>query len=423
MRIIRLQINLFNPTTPLLFDIMKSLILAAGEGLRLRPITETIPKVMIPLAGTPIIEYVVNALVKNGITDISIVVGYKKEAVMDHFGDGARFGAKISYVFQERQLGTAHALLVSQSALEGESEFLVLGGDNVIFAETLYSLLESSCHAPALLAKNEPHNVSQYGAVTLKGKNLVEKLDEKPRNSDGALISLGIYKFNGSVFDVAKRCVGRGELTIPHIIRELTTQKFGVRAVVTDGAWMDVVYPWDMLKVNGELMSSLLGSTAGTIEEGVVIKGNVEIGRGSTIRSGSYIVGPVRIGAGCDIGPCAYVSQSTLIGDNAAIGPFSCIKNSLVGSDSKIGSGCRISDSIISQGAAIGSNSSNTSGPCRIEVGNTYEKAELFGFLAGEDVVIGDGVVAREGTILGRGCNVAPLKVIQGTIPSNARVI
>src|SRR5574341_1984836 len=143
-------------------EIMKAIILAAGEGLRCRPLTLTRSKVMIPVANKPLLEHIIHAVAENGIREFILVVGYKKERIMDYFGDGLEFGVKISYVFQDAQLGTAHAVKHVRNLVE--DDFLVLNGDNLIDAGTISDLLAGKCGSVTLLAV-ELEQTLGYGDV------------------------------------------------------------------------------------------------------------------------------------------------------------------------------------------------------------------------------------------------------------------
>ena len=173
---------------------MKAVILAAGEGTRLRPFTVSKPKVMIPIANHPIMEYAIEALSQNGVKDIVIVVGYRKESIMSYFEEGRRFGVDIEYVNQQKPLGTAHALL--QAEKEIDSDFLVLPGDNLIDPKEVSNLMESESQNSLLIAESDIP--SKYGVVFME-KGIVTKIVEKPMENLSALISTGIYRFTPEV--------------------------------------------------------------------------------------------------------------------------------------------------------------------------------------------------------------------------------
>ena len=195
---------------------MKAVILAAGEGRRLRPFTETMPKVMLPVANKPILEYVVDAVKNCGIDEIILVVGYKKEVIMEYF-EGYD-GVKLSYVVQDKQLGTAHALLQAEDFLK--NNFIVLSGDNIIDQRSILKLINSSS-LYSVLIKKHPH-VSKYGAVFLD-KNRLKRIVEKPSVEKTSLISTGIYKFPISVFDVIEKLSAQDVYDLSSVVQAVVS--------------------------------------------------------------------------------------------------------------------------------------------------------------------------------------------------------
>jgi len=184
---------------------VKAVILAAGEGIRLRPLTLYKPKVMIKVANKPILEYVVRALAQNRIKDILMVVGYRRERIMTYFEDGQKFGVNIEYEVQDKQLGTAHAL----SLVEGKTGdgFLVLPGDNIPDPSIVRDLVASG--VPNSIAVTESSQPSKYGVVLLRGKQ-VTKIVEKPESLMGNLISTGLLYLSDKIFGCIRQCAEQG---------------------------------------------------------------------------------------------------------------------------------------------------------------------------------------------------------------------
>ncbi len=389
--------------------IEQAVVLAAGEGQRLRPFTATKPKVMIKVANKPILEYVVEALRNVGILDIIMVVGYKKERIIDYFGDGTKFGVKISYAIQEQQLGTAHALKQAKELVN--ETFLVLPGDNIIDSNTVKFALE-----PWTLVYKRVDEVSKYGAVVLengKVKEIIEKPSEKVSN----LANTGIYSFTEDIFNELD-----DETSLVSVINKLVAKGFEINAVETQGTWMDIVYPWDILKVNDLAMRFSGKKVSGKVEGNVIITGDVQIGKNTVIRGNTYIKGPVVIGEGCEIGPNAVIMPSTSIGDNVVVGAHSYISNSVIGNNVRILAGSFIQDSVIDRGCVIGSKFTANSDFTEIKIGEEYYKVQT-GVFIGENCRIGANVVVEPGSIIGNNSSVAPLKPVRGTIPDNSRVL
>lgn len=394
---------------------MKAVILAAGEGRRLRPFTETMPKVMLPVANKPIVEHVVDALAANGVTDIIIVVGYKKESIMHHFKSYTK--ANIQFVFQEKQLGTAHALLHAEDHIN--DSFLVLPGDNIISPSSISKLVQNK-NDYALIIKTFDRP-SKYGMVSIS-KNILQNIVEKPKTDETSLISTGIYKFPKSVFQDIRTVTNKGEYKLTATIQNLLKKETQINAIQAN-EWLDVVHPWDLLPVNDAQLRKTVSSTNGIIEKNVIIKGPVLIGEKTQIHAGSYIIGPVIIGDNCEIGPHSCIFPSTSIGNNCLIRPFSEIRNSVIMDDVSIGSNAFVSHSVIGKGTIINQGYSSLVGTVQKHNNNEYMSVKDIGSMIAEDSLIESHVVTQPGVIIGRHCHIFPLKQIQQDIPSETKVM
>jgi len=388
----------------------QAVILAAGEGQRLRPFTVTKPKVMLSIAGKPILSYVVESLAQNGIRNIVLVVGYGKEQVFDYMGSGEQFGVNITYVTQERQLGTAHALAQAKAATE--NEFLVLPGDNLIEANTIAQFVTM---VPEAVLVKRVDNPLRYGVVTIDS-GMVKDIVEKPKEAKSNIINTGIYAFTKEIFNFIEP-----ELDIPDVLNNMIAQGKPITAQETDGTWLDVVYPWDILSLNATVLRQIQAKLGGTIETGVSIKGSVWVGKDTVIRSNSYIAGPVVIGDNCDIGPNVCLLPATSIGDNVVVSPFSEIKNSVIGNDVSIGSGCVIQDSVIDKGCVIKGHFTACSGEAEVKFNDEYHKVSI-GAMLGEGCSLDNSVVAQPGVIVGNYSQVQALKLIGGRLPDKSLI-
>jgi glucose-1-phosphate thymidylyltransferase len=388
----------------------QAIVLAAGEGQRLRPFTVNRPKAMLAIADKPILQFVVESLAQNGIRNIVFVVGYRKEQVYDYMGSGAPFGVDITYVNQEAQLGTAHAL--SQARDIAEEEFLVLPGDNLIEASTIADFMQVK---PEAVLVKRVDNPARYGVVTLDGGE-VKDIVEKPPEPGGNMVNTGIYAFTREVFKFTENV-----LDIPDVLNNMIAAGHTIGAVETEGTWLDIVYPWDVLSLNEAVLQNIEASIGGTVEAGVSLKGQVAIGEGSMIRSGSSIYGPAVIGSGCDVGPNACIMPATSIGDNVAISPFTQIKNSVIGNDVTIGPGCIISDSVIDKGCVLKGRFTAIGGPSEVRINGESPSINV-GAIMGEDCNVESNVTAQPGVIVGNYCQVQMLKLISGRLPDRSLV-
>lgn len=391
--------------------IEQAVILAAGEGQRLRPFTVLKPKVMIHIANKPILQYVVEALALNGVRHIVMVVGYRKEQVQDYFGSGEKLGVEIDYIVQRQQLGTAHALRQARDVV-GDS-FLVLPGDNIIKPDTIAQLVEAK---PGIILVKRQENISKYGVVTVK-KGMVEEIVEKPQEATSKLVNTGIYVLDRGILEFIEE---EGEL--PMVLKKMVTRGYPIAAQETDDTWLDAVYPWDILRLNDIALGDISQSVAGTVEKGVTLKGAVSIGRGTVVRAGCYLVGPLIIGEDSEIGPHACIFPATSIGDQVTISPFSQVRNSAIGNGARIGPGSILEDTIVDRGSVLGGHFSAFSGEAVIEVEGEYHEVNT-GVVVGEHCDIEDNVIARPGVILGNHSRVRALKLLSGKIPDGSLVM
>jgi glucose-1-phosphate thymidylyltransferase len=388
----------------------QAVILAAGEGQRLRPFTLTRPKAMLAIADKPILQFVVESLVTAGIRDIICVVGYRKEQVYDYMGSGEQFGAEITYVTQETQLGTAHALAMVREIVA--EEFLVLPGDNLIEAGTIADFIRIK--PPAVLVKRVSDPV-RYGVVNIQGDE-VRGILEKPKETESNLVNTGIYTFTREIFRFTEAV-----LDIPDVLNNMVAAGDTIRALETEGTWLDIVYPWDIISLNNAILKNIEVDLDGTIEAGVSLKGNVVVGEGTVIRSGSSIYGPVVIGSGCDIGPHVCVMPATSIGDNVVISSFTEVKNSVIGNDVNIGTGSIISDSVIGKGCILKGRFTAVGGQSEVRI-NDESPAIDVGVIMGEDCKVGSNVTAQPGAIIGNYSEIQMSKIISGKLPDRSLV-
>ena len=391
--------------------IKQAVILAAGEGQRLRPFTALKPKVMIPIANKPILQYVVEAVANCGIRNITLIVGYRKEQVIDYFGSGEHFGVEINYIEHKRQLGTAHALKQAKGTVD--DKFLVLSGDNLIESNTISRIIRQE--ATTILVK-EQENISKYGVIEVRDGTVTD-IEEKPKEAISHLVNTGIYIFNEEIFDLIDQ-----ETDMTSVLRNMIELGHEIYTCEATGAWLDVVFPWDMLKLNDMALARTVPVTGGTVESGVHIKGPVSIGKGTVIRSNTYIVGPAIIGENCEIGPGACLLPSTSIGNNVCISPFSIVTNSIIADGVEIGPNSTIEDSIIDRGCLLKGHLIAQSGPTDIVIDGENHSIHI-GAMFGEHCDIGGNVITLPGTIIGNRCRIRPLKVINESIPDEGLVI
>ena len=396
----------------------QAVILAAGEGRRLRPFTASMPKAMLSIAGKPILQYIIEALAENGIRNIVLVVGYRKEQIFDYIGAGERFNVEINYIEQEKQLGTASALMKARSAVD--DEFMLLPGDKLIDAETISQLI--SVKPPVMLVKKVENPLRS--SVVMVDNESVKKAMLRERRAIGYnrepgifMVNTGIYAFNKEIFDFIE-----GEPILPAVLSNMINMGKEINALETKGAWLDVTYPWDIISLNASVLRDIKESVYCTIETNVTIRGNVSLGENTVIRANSCLVGPVVIGRGCEIGPNVCILPSTSIGDNVCVLPFTEIRNSVIGDDVSIGSGSIIQDSVIDRGCIIKGHFAAISDESEIKIGNEYHKVNT-GAMLGEGCKLGSHVVALPGVIVGKNTQIQSMNTISGQLPDKSLVV
>ncbi len=405
---------------------MKAVILAAGEGKRCRPLTLTRSKVMLPVANKPILEHVINALVKNDIQNIILVVGYEKERIMDYFEDGLNFGVKIEYVEQKTQIGTAHAISQARQMIGPDEEnFIVVNGDNIIGPHAIHDLINGA-QGDATILTCKKDDVSNYGVIVAKGKS-VKEIIEKPKTLVSHLINTGIYLFRPNIFEMIERTPisVAGEYAITDTLQAMIDNGMNVTMAVTNTEWLDAVYSWNLLEANTIVLSDLEDDiNEGKVESGVNIKGTVSVGKNTIIRAGSYIVGPVIIGDNCDIGPNVVILPSTCIGNNVSIASFSYVKNSILMNDVRISTHSNISCSVMGSNVSTGPNFITEEGKdMLIQIERDLHSAQKLGTIIGDDTEIGGNVLVRAGNMIFTNCRISSGKTISEDIPTNSIVI
>lgn len=391
--------------------IKQAVILAAGEGRRLRPFTVNRPKSMISIAGKPTLAYIVEALARNGIRDIVLVVGYKREQVYNYMGDGSEFGVNLTFVTQRNQLSAAHGLLQAKDVVD--DEFMVLSGDKLIDARTIAGYLDTV--SPSMLLK-QINSTDRYGMVTVEG-GIVTGVQLKNTRPSTGLVCTGIYSFTREIFDYIEP-----ESNIFETINRMIWDGKRIVACETEGVWLDVVYPWDIVALNGAILRKVDAVTQGTLERGVYIKGAVAIGKNTLIKSNSCIEGPAVIGDGCIIGPNTVIKSYTTISDNVRIDSFSEVGNSLIADDVYIGTGSIIQDSVVDKGCIVQGRLTACTGEAEIKVKDEHHSVKV-GMMMGEGCLVGSSVTVEPGAIIGNYSKIKPLKLVSGRIPDEGLVV
>jgi UDP-N-acetylglucosamine diphosphorylase / glucose-1-phosphate thymidylyltransferase / UDP-N-acetylgalactosamine diphosphorylase / glucosamine-1-phosphate N-acetyltransferase / galactosamine-1-phosphate N-acetyltransferase len=399
---------------------MKCVILAAGEGKRMHPLTFTRPKVMLPVANKPILEWNLLNAKKAGLKDFIFVVGYKSEMVRNYFLSGENWGVNIEYVNQGKPRGTGHAVGMVESFVK---DFLVLCGDTVFGVEDLKKIKNKS-NSMGLFKVERPE---QYGIVETKDDRVV-KIFEKMKDPFTDVINAGIYNFKHSIFDYIKKTSvsKRGEYELTDAIN-MMAEKNKINSVEIKN-WRDIVYPWDLLDANKEILEKFKNKSNCEIEKNVTIKDNVVVGENTQILNGTYIEGPCVIGKNCKIGPNCYIRPFTAIGDNCHVGNACEIKNSIVFDNSNIPHHNYVGDSVIGSGCNLGSGTKIAN--LRLDKKNInvvlndkkiVTGRRKLGVIMGDNVQTGVNSMFDVGSIVGNNVFVGPGAMVAGEVKPKSK--
>jgi len=401
---------------------MKAIILAAGEGKRFRPLTVSKPHGMIYVAGKPILEHIINGLRNANVRDIVIVVGYRRERIMAHLQDGKDFDVNITYVKQSKSLGTGDALRRAREHIDGD--FLLLHSDSIPSKTSIKRLVAGEGNCMMITRSSAP---SKYGFVETRGDRIHKVTTKRQVIGDITWIDTGIYRFDPSIMDWIDAAYDADRYSISHALQALSKQE--KIPFLTSDHWMPTTYPWDLLEANSQIIETLVPERKGTIEQNVILKGNVFIGEGTIIRGNTYIQGPVYIGENCEIGPFTTIYPSTTVENNTSIGPYTKIKNSVVMEGCRIRSHSAISSSVISSGVSLGSNFIGESSVVSYRFEKFFEGqtsvlvSRSLGVVIGEYTRMGPSVSMLPGTVVGARCIVDTKACIRQSIPDDTRVV
>jgi glucose-1-phosphate thymidylyltransferase len=333
---------------------MKGIILHGGHGTRLRPLTHTGPKQLLPIANKPMSEYCLESLRDAGITDIAVIIGgIGSNKVQEYYGDGKDFGVQLSYIYQDSPKGIAHAVRLCKEFI-GKEKFVVFLGDNIIqksIQEYVNDFKNSDDAASILLC--EVDNPSQFGIAEIENEKIV-KLVEKPKNPKTNLAVTGIYFLTPIIFDLIDNLKPswRNEYEIVDALQMLLDLNKKIKYYMITDFWKDTGTPEDILQANQTILENMKNYFNGIKEDDVIIEGNVMIGDGTIIKKGCKIIGPVIIGKNCLIDNNVFVGSNTSIGNNTKL--LQCnIKNSIIMNDCEINCNVEIKNSIIAPNSKI----------------------------------------------------------------------
>ena len=402
---------------------MKAVILVAGKGTRLQPLTDNTPKPMLNVAGRPLLEWMINRVKEAGINEILLVTNYLEEQIKEYFGDGSAHGVSISYKTQEETQGTANAFYQAKEFV-GDGDFMALYGDHYLAEGVLKKLKEAHKTSEATVSALLVDDPSQLGAFELDGEYITKVVEKPPKGKEPSkYANVGVYIFPSKIFRYIEKTSlsprGEYEITdtmqlmikdqIPHRKHDLETMD-----------WLDIGLPWTLLEANSRAMKCVDFKIEGDVEEGARILGPVWVKKGARIRSGVYIEGPVVIGEDCDIGPNCYIRAGTCLGKRVRVGNACEIKNSIIGNDSHAAHLSYIGDSLIGINCNLGAGTITANlrfDKTPIEVTIKEERLnsglKKLGTIMGDNVQTGINVSIHPGVIIGSDSWITPGITVQ----------
>jgi len=369
-----------------------AVVLAAGEGTRLRPLTRNRPKPMLPAADRPILTHVLDALVDAGIDHIHLVVGYKRDRVQNHFGPTFR-NRTLTYHVQEKQLGSGHALLQARDAVEGD--FVVINGDQIAASAMIERVIDAHTRSDAVtMALRESERAAAYGAVSTDGDRVVS-LVEKPTTGGHQLINAGIYAFGPSVFaEIEATERTDGELALTDTITRHVDGESAVRAVHTEGLWIDATYPWDLPVAARELLTRGLVATPER-------DGRQYIADTARVHDSAVVRAPAVVAADAVVGPNAVVGPEAAVGQNATVEASAVVQRSVLDTDARVGTTATVTDSVVGERARIGSGSVLAGDTGDVRVTDTIHTDVRLGAVVADGARLDGGVTVTPGSLIG----------------------
>jgi len=400
---------------------MQAVILAAGEGRRMRPLTYTRPKAMLPLVAKPLLQHLITELKDAGINHFIVVTGYCSDKVREYFGNGDAIGVRIDYVMQTSQSGTADAL----KAVDGlvDDCFLVVNGDVYIESKDIINVLSKEDATMGLLEIKDAVGV---GVVDVR-KGKVRQIYEKVSNPPSNLVNCGVYLLTREIFDIIAITPKsrRGEYELTDSL-QLMIDKGCTLSYQMVPSWFDLSYPWDLLVANERMMPQIKSRNEGIVEKNALIRGPVVIGEGTIIRAGAYIIGPVIIGNNCDIGPNCYIRPCTTIGNDCHIGNAVEVKNSIIMDRTKIPHHNYIGDSVIGENCNFGAGTKIANlrlDKNNVDVAGIKTERRKLGAIVGDRVETGINSSLNVGTMIGNDTFIGPGVVVGGIVQPNTKII
>ena len=385
---------------------MKAVVLAAGQGTRIRPLSDSVPKPMLPVADRPLVAHTIDAAIDAGANEVVLVIGYEADTVRDYFGEEYR-GVPVSYAVQTEQAGTADAVNAARDHIEGP--FAVLNGDNLYDPAAIDQLFEQ-CPAVCAIEVADPRNYGVLSTDDGSVTGIVEKPDDPPTN----LANAGAYAFPAEAKQwLEVPASERGEHEITDVLATVI-DAFDVSPVTLE-RWLDVGRPWELLEANEWKVSDLERRIDGDVSDDATLEGDVVVEAGATVQAGVVIDGPALIRSGASVGPNAYIRGATLVDEDAKVGHSAEVKNSVLSPGASVSHLSYVGDSVLGRDVNLGAGTNVANlrhDDADIEFTVKGERVSTerrkFGIVAGDDVKTGINSSLTPGLKLSTGATTRP---------------
>lgn len=333
---------------------MKGIILHGGHGTRLRPLTHTGPKQLLPIANKPMSQYALDDLKTAGITEIGIIIGdVYPDKVKEYYGNGSKFGVNITYIYQDSPKGISHAIRLCKDFI-GNDKFIVYLGDNVLRKNLIdYTKKFQTSDSDVMILLCKVDDPQRFGVAELE-QGKIKKIIEKPKNPSSDLAVIGIYFLTPKIFDIIDNLKPswRGELEITDALQLLMDKGNKIEYDIVTGWWKDTGTPEDIIHANKLVLDSIGTENQFLIDDDSTIKDGIVVGKDTEISGNSFVTGPVIIGKNCKIGPTVRIGPYVSVGNNCILKNCN-IENSIIMDNCKISAKTDLSDSIIAHDSEI----------------------------------------------------------------------
>ena len=415
---------------------MKAILLAAGEGQRLRPLTDLTPKPLLKILDKAILERTIESLAKYGVNDFIIITNYREEKIINYLSD--KFPSfNIIYVHQKEIKGTGNAFLLAKEHIE-DRFFIGVNGDCIYSEHLIRKTVESANQEKMAVAGKMVDNPEDYGVIFVDENSIPYKMKEKPPRTEiqKGYANIGLYSLNTEIFSILEEMEKKGEVSprgeyeLPYAINKMLSEKKHNVQLITlqeNDYWFDIGKPWMMLEANKTLLCHIEDERKGGIEDGVTIKGTIVIKNGAIIKSGSYIEGPAFIDEGAVVGPNCYIRKYTYLGKKSKVGNACEIKNSIIGDNTHAAHLSYIGDTIIGENCNFGAGTKTANlrldkktVPINIKGKREDSGRRKMGIIVGDNVETGIGALIMPGIKIGCNSWIGSGTIVNEDVPSDS---